>query len=88
MLRKRALENYINKQALKRLIPGIEIEFDDYTRMKPLCGQHPSAISLGGKKVVDEHFQSQTFAEIEASFTDSDGNDEFIGLYEQICRKL
>ena len=48
----------------------------------------PSAISLGGKKVVDKHFQSQTFAEIEASFTDSDGNDEFIGLYEQICRKL
>ncbi len=88
VLRKRALENYINKQALERLIPGIEIEFDGYTRMKPLCGQHPSAISLGGKKVVDKHFQSQTFAEIEASFIDSDGNDEFIGMYEQICRKL
>jgi len=88
VLRKRALENYINKQALERLIPGIEIEFDDFTKMKQLCGQHLSAISLGGKKVVDKHFKSQTFAEIEASFRDADGNDEFIGIYEQICRKL
>jgi predicted ATP-dependent endonuclease of OLD family len=88
VLRKRALENYINRQALERLIPGIEIEFNDFTKMKLLCGQHPSAIRLGGKKVVDKHFQNQTFAEIEASFRDLDGNDEFVSIYEQICRKL
>jgi putative ATP-dependent endonuclease of the OLD family len=88
VLRKRTLENYLNKQALERLIPDIEIDFDDFTRMKPLCGQHASAVSLGGKKVVDKHSQSQTFDEIEASFADADGNDEFINLYEKVCRKL
>ncbi|WP_445363449.1 ATP-dependent nuclease [Microbulbifer sp. ANSA003] len=88
VLRKRALENYINKRTLERLIPGIEIEYDDFTKMKPLCGQHSSAVSLGGKKVVDKHFQNQSFTEIEESFRDEDGNDEFINIYEQVCRKL
>jgi len=88
VLRKRALENYISKRALERLIPGIEIEYDDFTKMKPLCGQHASAVSLGGKKVVDKHFQNQTFAEIAEAFRSPDGNDEFINIYEQVCRKL
>lgn len=88
VLRKRALENYISKHALLRLIPGIEIEYDDFTMMKPLCGQHASAVALGGKKVVDKHFQRQTFEEIEEEFRNPDGSDEFITMYEKICRKL
>lgn len=88
VLRKRALENYLDQQALERLIPGLEIEFDDYTRMKPLCGQHDSAVALGGKKVVDKHFASQTFEEIERAFLDPNDGDEFIRIYENICRKI
>lgn len=88
VLRKRALENYLDRQALERLIPGIQIQFGDYTRMKPLCGQHVSQVALGGKKVVEKHFRSQTFEELERSFKTPTGEDEFIKIYEQVCRKI
>jgi len=88
VLRKRALENYIDRQALERLIPGLQIQFDDYTRMKPLCGHHASQVALGGKKVVEKHYRSQTFEEVERSFRTPNGEDEFIKIYEQVCGKI
>ena len=88
VLEKRALENYIDRQALERLIPGLQIQYDNYTRMKPLCAQHASQVELGGKKVVEKHFRSQTFEEVERSFRTLEGEDEFINVYEQICSKL
>lgn len=88
MLRKRALENYLDKEALERLVPGLQIEFDEYTRMKPLCGQHESAVTLGGKKVVEKHFTSQNIDEVERSFRTPEGDDEFISIYEKVCEKL
>lgn len=88
ILRKRALENYIDQQALERLIPGLQIQFDDYTRMKSLCGQHVSQVALGGKKVVDKHFRSQSFEEIKRSFRTPDNGDEFINIYNRVCEKI
>lgn len=88
VLRKRALENYLDQHALERLIPGIQIQFDDYTAMKPLCAQHLSQVALGGKKVVEKHFRSQTFQEVERTFRTPEGDDEFIKIYDQIFRKV
>lgn len=88
VLRKRALENYLDQQALERLIPRLQIQFDDYTRMKPLCAQHASQVALGGKKVVEKHFCSQTIEEIERSFRTPEGDDEFIKIYERVCSKI
>lgn len=88
VLRKRTLENYINVRALERLILGIVIDYNDFTAMKQLCGQHADASKLGGKKVADKHFCNQTFDELEASFRKPDGSDEFLHLYDCIWRKL
>lgn len=88
ILRKRALENYIDRQALERLIPGLQIQFDDYTKMKSLCSQHVSQVALGGKRVVDKHFRSQSFEEIERSFRTQDAGDEFISIYNRVCEKI
>jgi predicted ATP-dependent endonuclease of OLD family len=88
VLRKRALENYLDHKALERLIPGLQIQFDEYTAMKTLCGQHVSQVALGGKKVVAKHFCAQTFEEVERSFRTPVGEDEFINIYDYICSKI
>lgn len=88
VLRKRALENYISVSALERLIPGITIAFDDFTHLKNMCKQHNQAVSLGGGRVADKHFCSQNFQELQTSFRNPDGSDEFLHLYGQITAKL
>jgi putative ATP-dependent endonuclease of OLD family len=88
VLRKRALENYINPLCLSRRIPGICIGYDEYTPVKDLCKTHPKQISLGGKKVADKHFCHQTFDELRFMFNSSDGSDEFLSIYGGIKLKL
>lgn len=88
VLRKRAIENYINISTLERLIPGILIEYDEWTHVKNLTKQHGMAIPLGGGKVAEKHFSSQTLDELQESFRTQDGDDEFISIYVNILNKL
>ncbi|MRS03526.1 hypothetical protein EG832_09955 [bacterium] len=88
VLRKRALENYISITALERLIPGITIGFDDFTHLKNMCKQHNHTVNLGGGRVADKHFCSQNFQELQTSFRNPDGSDEFLHIYGQILSKL
>lgn len=88
VLRKRAIENYINPQALRRLIPGLTIEYDDFTDVKQLCKKHPRQDELGGGKVAQRHFCKQTFEELRTVFRLPDGEDEFIKIYGLIANKV
>ncbi|HLV02952.1 MAG TPA: AAA family ATPase, partial [Acidobacteriota bacterium] len=88
LLRKRELENYINPLALRRIVPGLEIEFDDFTDVKQLCKQHPRHHELGGAKVAQRHFCKQTFDELRTAFRLPDGGDEFVKIYELIASKV
>ena len=88
VLSKRAIENYINLKTLERLIPGIVIEYDEWTHVKNLSKQHDMAVSLGGGKIVEKHFTNQTFDELQESFCTQNGDDEFIHVYTNILNKL
>jgi putative ATP-dependent endonuclease of the OLD family len=87
VLRKRSLENYINKKVFERSIPGIEIQFDDYTHMKNLCKNHPQSGRLGGKNVAEKFFTQQTFEDLRESFS-YNGGDEFLDIYNLIVERI
>lgn len=88
VLKKRAIENYINIQTLEREIPGIVIHYDDWTHVKNLSKQHVQAVALGGGKIAEKHFANQTFAELQASFSTENNEDEFLLIYGNILNKL
>jgi hypothetical protein len=88
LLKKRAIENYIRKSALERVIPGIDIEYDDYTKMKDLCKRHENREELGKDKIVATHFERQTFDELRASFKYDLESDEIVDMYYNIKQKL
>ena len=88
VLNKRAIENYINIQALEREIPGIAIHYDEWTHVKNLSKQHHHAVALGGGKIAEKHFSNQTFEELQVSFSTANGGDEFLNIYGNILSKL
>ncbi len=88
VLKKRAIENYINTKTLERLIPGIFINYDDWTHVKNLSKQHAMAVALGGGKIAEKHFPNQSFAELQESFRTPDGNDEFMIIHGNIVNKM
>jgi hypothetical protein len=55
--------------------------------MKTLCRQDASAGLLGGKKVAEKNFSSQTFEEVAKSFRDPNGDGELIEVYEHDCNR-
>ena len=88
VLYKRALENYINRKTLERIYPGLHIEYDDWTHVKTLSKHHDMAVALGGKKIAEKHFSRQSFDELRESFSTTNGDDEFLLIYENILQKL
>jgi predicted ATP-dependent endonuclease of OLD family len=87
ILRKRALENYINKKMLERLIPGLSIHYDDYTNVKNLCKKHEHHHKLKGTHVA-ELFVEQSLQDLRESFAYNDSEDEFIDIYTFVKKKL
>lgn len=85
---KRAIENYINKKTIERAIPGIALNYDDFTNMKKFCKNHNNAPQLGGRKIAEKYFCDQTFDELKESFKMPDGSDEFKKMFQMIKSKL
>ena len=85
--KKRNLENYISSTALNRLVPNSNLNYNDWSNVKQLCAKHRLAGRLGGKKVVDRHFQNLTFAELRTTFFDGN-EDEFINIHRLASSKL
>ena len=88
LLRKRTLENYIQRSALERAIPGIVIEYDEFTKMKDVCRKHRDSKLLGKDKVVETHFNKQTHEELRRSFQIDGTEDEFVEIINRIKNKL
>lgn len=90
LTKKRLLENYIHPDALKRLVPGLEIQYGDFDHAKNCCGKHPNnemRTALGGYDVAEKHYRSLTFDELRMSWFDGE-EDEFINLFNTIKAKL
>lgn len=85
--KKRNLENYILPDALNRIAPGAELNYNDWDNVKQICKRHSLAGKLGGKNVVDKHFQKLTFEELRLAFFDGE-EDEFLNIYNKLKEKL
>ncbi len=88
--KKRLLENYIHPTALQRLVPNSVITYTDFDHAKNFCKTYADDTirgHLGGSKVAEKHYCSQTFDELRLSWFDG-FNDEFIILYQAINAKL
>jgi len=88
--KKRLLENYIHPSALQRLVPNSVITYTDFDHAKNFCKNYNDdsiKARLGGSKVAEKHYCSQTFDELRLSWFDGT-EDEFINLYENIKDKL
>jgi putative ATP-dependent endonuclease of the OLD family len=87
---KRLLENYIHPTALQRLVPNSVITYTDFDHAKNFCKTYADDTirgHLGGSKVAEKHYCSQTFDELRLSWFDGI-DDEFIILYQAINAKL
>lgn len=85
--KKRNLENYISPAALNRLVPNSNLNHDDWSNVKQLCGKHQLAGRLGGRGVADRHFKNLTFDELRSTFFDGN-EDEFLNIYTLAKSKL
>lgn len=88
--KKRLLENYIHPTALQRLVPKSVITYTDFDHAKNFCKTYADDTIrgyLGGSKVAEKHYCSQTFDELRLSWFDGI-DDEFIILYQAINAKL
>lgn len=88
LTKKRNLENYIPSEALNRIVPGANLNYRDWENVKDICKCHPMAGALGGKNVAERHFGKLTFQDINQTFCDSNGDDEFLRLFNQVCGLL
>lgn len=88
--KKRLLENYIHPTALQRLVPNSVITYTDFDHAKNFCKTYPDdtiRAYLGGGKIAEKHYCSQTYDELRLSWFD--GNvDEFAILHQSIKDKL
>lgn len=88
--KKRLLENYIHPTALQRLVPNSVITYTDFDHAKNFCKTYPDdtiRAYLGGGKVAEKHYCSQTYDELRLTWFD--GNvDEFTILHQSIKDKL
>lgn len=88
--KKRLLENYIHPTALHRLVPNSVITYTDFDHAKNFCKTYADDTirgHLGGSKVAEKHYCSQTFDELRLTWFDGI-DDEFIILYQAINAKL
>lgn len=88
--KKRLLENYIHPTALQRLVPNSVITYTDFDHAKNFCKTYANDTirgHLGGSKVAEKHYCSQTFDELRLTWFDGI-EDEFITLYQAINAKL
>lgn len=88
--KKRLLENYIHPTALQRLVPNSVITYTDFDHAKNFCKTYSDdAIrgQLGGSKVAEKHYCSQTYDELRLTWFDGI-EDEFIILHNSIKAKL
>jgi len=88
--KKRLLENYIHPTALQRIVPHSVITYTDFDHAKNFCKDYVDdyiRARLGGGKVTDKHYCSQTIDELRLSWFDGI-EDEFINLFGTIKDKL
>jgi len=88
--KKRLLENYIHPTALQRLVPNSVITYTDFDHAKNFCKTYPDdtiRAYLGGGKVAEKHYCSQTYEELRLTWFDGEV-DEFIILHQSIKNKL
>jgi len=88
--KKRLLENYIHPTALQRLVPNSVITYTDFDHAKNFCKTYADDTirgHLGGSKVAEKHYCSQTYNELRLTWFDG-ADDEFITLHQAIKAKL
>ena len=85
---KRMLENYIPPDSLNTFVPNANISYGNWDNVKDICKKHPLAGHLGGKSVAERHFTKLTFGELQKSFTEVSGDDEFLRVYNHVCTLL
>ena len=59
VLRKRALENYIDLSYFVRSLPELKVSYGPFDNVKNYAKRHPGAIKLGGGKIAEYHFCNQ-----------------------------
>ncbi len=88
--KKRLIENYIHPTALQRMVPDSVITYTDFDHAKNFCKNYADNSirgRLGGSKVAEKHYCSQTYDELRLSWFDG-MDDEFINLHEAIRTKI
>jgi len=88
--KKRLLENYIHPTALQRLVPASIITYSDFDHAKNFCKTYADDTirgHLGGGKVAEKHYCSQTYDELRLSWFDGI-EDEFVNLHQAVIAKL
>jgi putative ATP-dependent endonuclease of OLD family len=87
ILRKRALENYIDLSYFIRRFPDFEVSFGPFDHVKTYSKTHSQARKLGGGKIADYHFCNQNIDELRAGMGYG-GSDEFLDIVTALRRKL
>lgn len=75
---------------MQRLVPNSVITYTDFDHAKNFCKTYTDDTirgHLGGSKVAEKHYCSQTFDELRLSWFDGT-DDEFIILYQAINAKI
>lgn len=87
ILKKRALENYIDLGYFSRRFPNFDVDFGPFDHVKNYAKQHPDSVKLGGSKIASYHFCSQTITELRVAMHYG-GCDEFLYIIECLNKKL
>jgi len=87
LLMKRTIENYIDAEYLRKISGDSSLNVNDFTDIKQLTRSHTAARALGGRKVCEKHFSSQSNEHLRRAFCRPDGSDEFEDIFSRIYAK-
>lgn len=87
ILRKRALENYIDLGYFARRFPAFNVNFGPFDQVKEYSKNHAECIKLGGKKIASNHFCNQNINELRVAMHFG-GSDEFTHIVDCLNKQL
>lgn len=88
ILSKRTMENYIPYQYFHNITNPVNIEYNDFDKVKDICARHEGQRILGGKSVLSYHFKHLDINYLRMSFCPDGINDEFLKIYDGILQKM
>lgn len=87
ILRKRAIENYIDLGYFARRFPSFDVSFGPFDQVKDYSKKHTECIKLGGGKIANKHFCNQNINELRVAMHFG-GSDEFIHIVDCLNKQL